>query len=48
MRITAVGEPKGDSSAMLMMMINGDGNVADINTYYTDDWAFIYFETETY
>ena len=47
-RITAVGEPKGDSSAMLMMMINGDGNVADINTYYTDDWAFIYFETETY
>jgi hypothetical protein len=39
---------KGDGSAMCMVMINGDSNVSENNKYYTDDWAFIYFETETY
>lgn len=39
---------KGDGSAMCMVMINGDSNVSENNKYYTDDWAFVYFETETY
>jgi hypothetical protein len=39
---------KGDGTAMCMVMINGDSNVSENNKYYTDDWAFIYFETETY
>ena len=47
-RVRANEEIKGTGASMLMMMINGDANVADINTYYTDEWAFIYFETETY
>lgn len=47
-RVRANEEIKGNGTSMLMMMINGDGSVAEINTYYTDEWAFIYFETETY
>ena len=49
-RVTANEElaAKGDGSAMSMIMINGDANVAEINTYYTEDWAFIYFETEKF
>lgn len=49
-RITANEElsTKGDGSAMSMIMLNGDANVADKDTYYTDEWAFIYFETEKY
>lgn len=39
---------KGDGTAMCMVMINGDSNVSENNKYYTDDWAFVYFETETY
>lgn len=39
---------KGDGTAMCMVMINGDSNVSENNKYYTEDWAFIYFETETY
>ena len=49
-RVTANEElaAKGDGSAMSMIMINGDANVAEVNTYYTEDWAFIYFETEKF
>ena len=39
---------KGDGSGMSMIMINGDANVSSNDTYYTDDWAFIYFETEKF
>ena len=39
---------KGDGTAMCMVMINGDSNVSENNKYYTDDWAHVYFETETY
>ena len=48
LRVRANEETQGDGSAMSMIMINDDGNVAEINTYYTEDWAFIYFETETF
>lgn len=49
-RVTANEElaAKGDGSAMSMIMINGDSNISENNKYYTDDWAFVYFETETY
>ena len=49
-RVTANEElaAKGDGSAMSMIMINGDANVAEVNKYYTEDWAFIYFETEKF
>lgn len=47
-RVRANEEIKGNGTSMLMMMINGDANVAEVNTYYTEDWAFIYFETEKF
>lgn len=48
-RVVADEEIKGNGSSMLMVWLTGDANITEKDKYYTEeDWAFIYFETETY